>query len=296
MIKQIEHGTNLSEGINNAIREQHQYILNIIQENRDVHETIHEIRKSLKKLRAMVRLVRGLSDRYQIENIFFRDLGREISELRDKTALLESMDKLKVQYGDFLHKKTFQKFFGILKAERDAFHADVYQDHDPLALIEKNITEHLASFVDFEISTIEQITPGIGKVYKRGQKALAIVLETPETEQFHEWRKRTKYLRYQMEMLMLAWPHFISTFEETLHDLSDFLGDDHDLSILQNKCEEFRDHAFQNRNEYYLLKALIEHQRKLQQQKSIEMGHKVFAENPESFLHKIQELWEIKSN
>jgi hypothetical protein len=57
-------------------------------------ESIHEARKTLKSLRALLQLARGSIDAEvrRRENIFFRDAGRLLSPLRDPQALLEALD------------------------------------------------------------------------------------------------------------------------------------------------------------------------------------------------------------
>jgi CHAD domain-containing protein len=56
-------------------------------------ESIHEARKTLKSLRALLQLARGSIDAEvrRRENISFRDAGRLLSPLRDPQALLEAL-------------------------------------------------------------------------------------------------------------------------------------------------------------------------------------------------------------
>ena len=58
----------------------------------------------------------------------------------------------------------------------------------------------------------------------------------------HEWRKRAKDLRYQLQFLCKAWPGVIDAAVAEAHDLGDILGDDHDLALLrQLLCADVRD-------------------------------------------------------
>ena len=52
-------------------------------------------------------------------------------------------------------------------------------------------------------------------------------------ESFHEWRKRTKDLRYGIELLARAWPETMQPMAESAKHLTDLLGNDHDLAVLQ---------------------------------------------------------------
>src|SRR5262245_17833808 len=58
-------------------------------------EMVHEARKGLKKLRALVRLVRpGVGGKlYRRENIAFRDISRPLTEVRDAKILVEALDR-----------------------------------------------------------------------------------------------------------------------------------------------------------------------------------------------------------
>src|SRR5262249_13448651 len=59
-------------------------------------EMVHEARKGLKRLRAMLRLVRPAIGRkvYRSESITFRDAARPLSEVRDAKILVETLDKV----------------------------------------------------------------------------------------------------------------------------------------------------------------------------------------------------------
>src|SRR5918995_6276046 len=61
---------------------------------------VHETRKSLKRLRATVRLARDeLGDEvYRRENGAFRDAGRRLAGARDSQVLLETLDALSERY------------------------------------------------------------------------------------------------------------------------------------------------------------------------------------------------------
>src|SRR5919201_4778965 len=63
-------------------------------------EAVHEARKDMKKLRAVLRLARDeLGDEvYRRENECFRDAGRRLSGVRDADVMLETLRGLK---GDF---------------------------------------------------------------------------------------------------------------------------------------------------------------------------------------------------
>src|SRR5262249_43493939 len=67
-------------------------------------EAVHEARKSLKKIRAVLRLVRpAVGEKcYRRENTCFRDAGRPLTEVRDARILLETLDKLLAHFQEHI--------------------------------------------------------------------------------------------------------------------------------------------------------------------------------------------------
>ena len=64
--------------------------------SKDPDEAVHDARKDLKKLRALLRLVRdGLGEvRYRKENRALRNAGRALADFRDAAVRVELVEKL----------------------------------------------------------------------------------------------------------------------------------------------------------------------------------------------------------
>src|SRR5215213_4499072 len=82
---------------------------------------VHETRKSLKRLRATVRLARDeLGDEvYRRENGAFREAGRRLAGARDSRVLLETLDALTDSYLDGLPGR-FRRFRRTLVGQHGA--------------------------------------------------------------------------------------------------------------------------------------------------------------------------------
>jgi hypothetical protein len=80
-----------SEGIRRVARGQLELASNRLTDSgrKEIGEAIHEARKSLKRLRAVVRLARDPlgDDTYRHENRTFRDAGRKLSDVRDAQVI-----------------------------------------------------------------------------------------------------------------------------------------------------------------------------------------------------------------
>jgi CHAD domain-containing protein len=75
---------------------------------------------------------------------------------------------------------------------------------------------------------------GIDRTYRRGRRAwrqVELADEDVQPEAFHEARKRTKDLRYQLELFRDAWPPVLSGSAEGAGQLADLSGEMQDLHV-----------------------------------------------------------------
>lgn len=201
----------------------------------DLHESVHEARKRCKKVRALLRLVRDdVPDTYEAVNAELRDTARVVSDERDAAAHVEAHDRLVDVLGD----------------EALAPHAEVraalvaYREGPALERIRQRlpaVRERLAMVrwnVDgWELpdgDAVDVLRQGYRRTYRRARERWQQATDDPSTAVWHEWRKRVKYNRYHTNLLQHAWPAVMELREDLCHDLTDHLGDDHDLAELRD--------------------------------------------------------------
>ena len=267
--------------------------------NLDVHEAVHDIRKRLKKLRALTRLFRDElgEEKYKSCNIWFRDLGRELSDLRDLTAHMETIENLRARYGKYLYKNFFDHNLKILEQEREVMARRLKENNFFSEYLNDKLEHGKEQFNSWPIENedIKIILPSIKRVYKRGRKAMKKAFKNPSAKNFHQWRKRVKYLWYQCLLLQEIWPQFFDTLETEIHLLADYLGDDHDLMVLDDKLHS-EDFNLKDAEQAQLYQALIsEFSDHLREQAEIK-GKLIYAEKPKDFRNRIETYTEVNWN
>ncbi|MDR5589820.1 CHAD domain-containing protein [Christiangramia sp. SM2212] len=294
----LDKERSLKENINEIFNEEISGCISALKEL-DIHLAVHDIRKRLKKLRAMARLFRDEmgEEEYKSLNIKFRDLGREISDIRDFTAYLETLERLKLRYGKYLYKSFFNSVEKKLLDERknmteELIRQDFFSGH--LMSEFENISNDIKQW-PVRSNNIDIILPSIERVYQRGNDAMKVSFENPTTENFHEWRKRVKYLWYQLLLLQDTWPQFFETLEAEVHLLADFLGDDHDLMLFMNKVLS-EDFHLKDEEQKEMFEALIaEFSDQLRKDAEIK-GKLIYAESPEDFRNRIGKYTQVNWN
>ena len=89
--------------------------------------TVHELRKTCKRLRGLIRLVRPVFADYHTENAAFRDAGRKLSYLRDTAVLIQTYDSLLDAYDDQVDRARFAPIRRrlTLQQKQSAGHSEV---------------------------------------------------------------------------------------------------------------------------------------------------------------------------
>jgi CHAD domain-containing protein len=97
----------------------------------------------------------------------------------------------------------------------------------------------------------------------------------------HEWRKRAKDLRSQLEVIAPVEHASVEAMSAKLHRLSDHLGDEHDLAVLSALAE--RNGRQMGRKADSALQKLIDKRRRKLRKRALAVGLPIYAEKPAQF-------------
>ncbi len=284
-------------GLPRIAREQlSQALANLTDPAENWDEMVHDTRKRCKKLRAVVRLVRDEMGEaiYKRENIAFRDAGRELAPLRDSYVMVKTVERLRTHYETALAEDAFTAAHSALKAQYEEAYSTIHPESEAVETAVSYLKDARRRITTWPIQHQEftAVAPSLKRVYKRGYKGLARAADDPVSPNFHEWRKRVKYLWYHMRLLRYAWDDLLDELADEIHDLSDYLGDDHDLAILRDTLLAQSDLAGSTTSRQALL-ALISRRRKTLEESAFTLGRRIYAEKPKRFVGRIGTYWDV---
>ena len=247
----------------------------------DIRTGVHEARKRIKKVRALLRLVRDeLGERYARENERLRDAARAVAPLRDASAVLESLKLL--DDGD-----ERRALADRLDAERRELEQSADAE-DAVAQCLSLLNESEASIASWRFAAA--LPPsGWKAIYKRARKRLGEAEEKPTAVRLHEWRKRVKDHRYHCDLLRDAWRGPLEERESQTHDLTDMLGEHHDLLVLTETAERL---GVESKRAW---KRIQKRQTALEEQ-ALSLGAKLFAEKPKRIDRRVKDYWAAASS
>jgi CHAD domain-containing protein len=250
--------------------------------------SVHEVRKDLKKLRSLLRLVRPSVPKkvYKRENVRYRDLGRELAGARDAEVKLQTLAGLREISGDL---EGVEAYAAALDAERAE--AGVSTSDAELAIAElEGARDGVSDWGPKD--GWRPPGPGFVRAYRCGRDALAAVQANPSDETVHEWRKRSKDLWYHLRIVRRAWPKALEPLADEAHELSDLLGDHHDLAVLADDVSG-RDGRFSEGAPAALLATIRRRQAELLDN-ALPLGDRLYAERPKAFGKRLDAYWRAK--
>ncbi len=267
---------------------------------------IHAARKSLKRIRGMIRLVRDQVGYrvYREENVVLRDTARRIAPARDAAVLVETLDTIVDRHRSGLGADAFGGVRDRLVERRETIAGRIVGDRQLMSEVVTTLRVSRARFATWPVSDEEAtdlrrplpegfdaIAGGIERVYRRGRARMADASAERTTVAFHQWRKRVKYLRYQMEALEALWPEVLGAYARSLDELGEALGLEHDLAVLEHTLTH-EPQLCPDGQQRRLLGALVLHERAVLRHGAARTGRLAFAEAPEVFTARLHSYWE----
>jgi CHAD domain-containing protein len=256
-------------------------------------EAIHESRKNVKKIRSALRLVRDEigDDAWRRENDHYRDVARKLSSFRDAEILVEALDGLGERFGSAARER-----FDALRKQLDEENRAAHDDGSIERAMAGAAAELAAGRSRIDTLALdgdgwELISPGVHRSYRRGRKRLRTVEEEASVTNLHELRKRVKDLWYQLRLIRDADRAVLEPLADHAHDLSDHLGDDHDLALLREEAQRRRE-AFASPGDQRHLLQEIDQRRGELQFAAISLGERIYAEKPKRFTKRLEKHWE----
>jgi CHAD domain-containing protein len=268
------------------------------QPNRKLDEAVHETRKRLKRLRASLRLERRAigDETYSRENAAFRDLGKRLSAPRDARVLIETLDALGERFSDELPPDQTGPLRDRLEQSHKRAVTKLRRDRATLDAVRAELEEARVRSASWKYDSegFEALRPGLQRIYRRGRRSMRAAADEPSDEHLHEWRKRAKDLWHALQILRPADPKRMKVRAKRAHQLSDLLGDDHDLAVLRGHVAQ-EDVAVGQEATRTALLSLIDRRRGSLQREAVKLGARVYGRRPKSFARSVERGWQQRA-
>jgi CHAD domain-containing protein len=259
----------------------------------DRHKGVHDARKCLKRLRSLLLLIRpGLPEPLFVSLVDrVRNIARGLAPARDAHALLDAIDKLKGQIDldddgtpvqnlkAWLHRRR--------KSAEKSLKGTMASDAlDALTSLRPALA-NLAVYPD----DFSPVAKGLRNSYRDGRRAFARAFATGDDEDFHDWRKTLQHHWRHMQLLTPCWPSELTARAELARSLSQILGDDHDISLIQQLVSAPTLVFASPEDTVAFMKQCRERQKALRRD-ARKRGERLLAERSQPFVARIEAYWQ----
>lgn len=254
--------------------------------DRERDHAIHAARKAIKRARALLRLMRGTigEARFKRENQALRDAARPLTGLRDARVLLDTLEQI-------AWKSAVRATPGYVQ-----MHAALHRSVTRSANVSERSLARSRHSLRTSVSRIRRWRLGrdgaqlqyasLRRAYKRARRACARATASRTVSELHEWRKQVKYLWHILQFLERPANAELRETSSHMHELSDQLGDHHDLCLLLKRVERAR-RSNKNRHSLKALEDLSRARATRLEHKALRLGHELFREPAKQWCREI---------
>ncbi len=281
---------------------------------------VHETRKALKRLRALLRLLEGeLGEAvFARENAALRDVARTLSGARDAAVMLATLDALIER-----HPRALGRRRGVLELRRRVRAEHTRMQRLTLAdpAVRAAVLGELHAFrwraAAWSLSErdgIQLVQADLARLYKQGRTRYARVLRRRGDRMLtmHEWRKRVKDLRYAAEMLERrdadgsraangsrkagGADGRLRRLARRADALGELLGEEHDLAVLAEHLRAgargsgagAQDTWHTGRRTRDALLERIARRRRALRKRALRDGRRLYRDEPDAFIRRVR--------
>jgi CHAD domain-containing protein len=280
---EASHATRGARGMRDILHRQLETALAELPLGRATDEQIHRARKDMKAARATLRLLRPLLSKaaYQHENHALRDAARALSAARDDTVLVKSLEKLSRQMRGSGKRRRLAAFAARLRREAARRRSELERRGLRQSAARLRSAVAMAESWPAPPQDWKPVYRSLCDSYRKGRRCAQCNKRQATGPSLHEWRKRAKYLRNQLEVIAPVQHASVEAMSAQLHELSDHLGDEHDLAMLGDLAE--RRAAQVGRKADSALQKVIKKRRRKLCKRALAVGLPIYAEKPGHF-------------
>lgn len=254
---------------------------------------VHGIRKRIKKLRALLRLLRGGLRKVQpAETVVLRDAARLLAPQRDAAVRLATLDRLLTADDG----PALRALRAHLEAEAHAAlpGADNPATPPDLATLRAAIDSLALRAEGWSLHGADRrvLTEGLAQTRERARAAMRLARDRHSAESLHAWRKRVKDHWYQARLLSPVWPEMMKSIVTESDRLAESLGLHHDLHVLTLHLEALPEDILRPEARDALLPRIAEAQTGIEAA-AFPLGARLFAGDPDEMAALWVKWWKL---
>jgi CHAD domain-containing protein len=258
-------------------------------------EAVHEVRKALKRWRALLRLLaHPLGDQADQMRAEARELMRALSGARDAQSALDALADLRKEL------TTTDLPFSLTSLETISQRLTTIKDAAEQTGFTQEMRGRLSRYLDYATLSLERwplaainfdtVADGLIATYRRARQLVPDNWAEADADHLHDLRRRVVEHRHQMDLMEPLWPRLGQVWAEEAQRLRNRLGACQDLAVFTGLAAPHQPLApWRSR-----LSPVIEARRGAHLKTAARLAGRLFAEKPKAFRRRIAALWSAR--
>jgi CHAD domain-containing protein len=256
-------------------------------------EVVHELRKALKRWRALLRLLaRPLGEPADQMRAEARELMRALAGARDAQSALDGLADLRKADVPF-SATSIETIAGRLTALKQAAEQKGFTPE---------MRDRLSHYLDYATHSLERwplkaidfetVADGLIPTYRRARQLAPDDWLEADPEHLHDLRRRVVEHSHQMGLIEPLWPRLGKLWAQEAQRLRNRLGACQDLAVLSSLIAPHQPLApWRSR-----LAPVIAARRTAHLKTAARLAGRLFAEKPKAFRRRLAALWSAREN
>jgi CHAD domain-containing protein len=263
-------------------------------ENISPNLVVHEMRKTFKRMRALLRFYNVFPEEFSPDFILqIKYFGRALSHLRESFVNLQMFERISVGNTMIPERKIRAARELFAEKNREVVEKGFFAAEGCDTIMK--FTGKLATQMEDDslpLPSQQQFISEIEDSYLKSYRIYQNLTVFSEPEMIHELRKKLKQLYYQFDFIRYVHPRFFKLKTYHLNNITEQLGEDHDLHVFLVELKSgFLD--FDN-IDLQILENQVQHHRELNLIKLNPRLKQFFKDLPEEFNLKMEKIFKVE--
>jgi CHAD domain-containing protein len=253
-------------------------------------EAIHDARRRVKKIRAVIRLVRPALDKtYRDVDSDLSRVSRLLAPVADGQGLIVTLNTIAQRYRKVLPRRAVASLRTDLVERGRQTDSRAEADH---------VLQKAASTLRAERARVKRwrlavdgfraVAPGLKASVRRARDAMIDAWSHPTPQRHHTWRRYVKDHWFHVRLLETRCGNRLLHYQRRLEALDGILGEYHNVILLREVL--VGDSALSRREKARCLKVVARYQRTLRRHAQL-LGARIYSEKPRRFVRRVKRLW-----
>jgi CHAD domain-containing protein len=253
-------------------------------------EAIHDARRRVKKIRAIIRLVRPVLGKEHRADPELRRVSKLLAPVADGQGVIDTLNQLLKRYRRELPAKTAEAIRADLIDRGRRIDTQASKD-GVLEKAQMTLRAERQRVKRWKINAdgFRAVAPGLKASVRRARAAMVDAWLHPTASHHHTWRRHVKNHWFHVRLLGARCGYQLQSYQRQLEALDGILGEYHNLVLLHEVLVS--DTALPQKEVARCLSIVERYQRALRRHAHV-LGIRIYSEKPRRFVRRVRELWD----